>query len=101
MSPDGRQIYYVQFDAGDGVMWAVDVSPGDDFQVGGTAPHIDPWTFGGTSPVRSHDVFPDGSFVGWVVDPEVSVADFQASLQATEVHIVLNWLDELRERLPD
>ena len=94
-SPGGRQIYY----RAAGVLWAVDVTPGDPFQVGGAVPLIDPWTFEGTRPVRSYDVFPDGLFVGIGSDPDVSVEDRQATLRATELHIVLNWFEELRERL--
>ena len=38
-SPNGREIYYRQA----GVLWAVDVTPGDEFQAGRPAPFIDPW----------------------------------------------------------
>ncbi len=79
-------------------MWAVDVTPGDDFQVGGTVPLIDPWG-GGTSPVRMYDVFPDGSFVRALPDPNESVEDQQARLRATELHIVTNFFEVLRERM--
>ena len=37
-SPDGREIYYRQA----GVLWAVDVTPGDEFQAGRPAPLINP-----------------------------------------------------------
>ena len=94
-SPDGRQIYYTAA----GVLWAVDVTPGDDFQVGGTVPLIDPWTFSGTAPVRSYDVFPDGSFVGRVEDD-----DGRSLIErygAAELHVILNFFELLKDRLPN
>ncbi len=97
-SPDDRQIYYGQpRGAGPPVLMAVDVTPGDEFQAGRPTPHIDPWTSRNT-PVRSYDIFPDGSFVTSTsvgsppVEPE--------RLRATELHVILNWAEELKARVP-
>jgi len=104
-SPDGRQIYYIQ----DRVLIAVDVTPGDEFQAGRPAPLIDPWTLL-VRPQRGYDVFPDGSFVTRVPDVEDSQTGGDgASLGArrleqfgaTELHVVLNWTEELKERVPN
>ncbi len=93
-SPDGLQIFYRESQ----VLWAVDVTPGDDFQVGRPVSLIDPWV-GGTTPSRMYDVFSDGSFVRPVPDPNESVEDRQATLRATELHIVLNWVEVLKQRM--
>ena len=86
---------------------AVDVTPGDEFQAGRPAPLIDPWTLL-VSPQRGYDVFPDGSFVTRVQDLENSQTGGDgASLDArrlrqfgaTELHVVLNWFEELKQRM--
>ncbi len=74
---------------------AVDVTPGDEFQAGRPAPLIDPWTFG-IAPVRGYDVFPDGSFVIGVADDERSYFE---QFGATEFHVILNFFEELKERV--
>ena len=94
-SPDDRQIFYLQ---PPGVLMAVDVTPGDEFQAGRPTSLIDRFS-GSMSPVRSYDIFPDGSFVTRTlvgsppVDPE--------RLRATELHVILNWTEELKERVPN
>ncbi len=81
------------------VLMAVDVTPGDEFQAGRPVPLIDPWPFARYVRVRSYDVFPDGSFVTSTsvgsppVEPE--------RLRATELHVILNWAEELKERVPN
>ncbi len=76
---------------------AVDVAPGDEFRAGRAAPLIDPWTFGGT-PVRGYDVFPDGSFVIAVADDDRSPLE---QFGVTEFHVILNFFEELKERVPN
>jgi len=91
-SPDDRQIYYRQ---PPGVLVAVAVTPGDEFQAGRPTPLIAPWA--NRSPVRQYDVFPDGSFVTTVaVD---AGRTFVERFGATELHIVLNWFEELKARV--
>ena len=75
---------------------AVDVTPGDEFQAGRAAPLIEPWTFD-SRPVRGYDVFPDGSFVTRLREDDDGSLDER--FRATEVHVVLNWTEELRERV--
>lgn len=102
-SADGRQIFYHR----GGVLMAVDVTPGDEFQVGLPAPLLDPWTFT-FSPVRGYDVFSDGSFIFGVPDQDESQSDTNAESRvakrlkqfgATELHVVLNWVEELKRRV--
>ena len=91
-SPDGRQIYYIQ---PAGVLMAVDVTPGDEFQAGRAAPLIDPWTFSFT-PVRGYDLFPDGSFVIAVADDDRSRLE---QFGVTEFHVILNFFEVLKARV--
>ncbi len=90
-SPDGRQIYYNQGT----VLMAVDVTAGDEFQVGRSAPLIHPWTFT-IAPVRGYDVFPDGSFEIAVLDDDRSLLE---QFGVTEFHVILNFFEELKERV--
>ena len=68
---------------------------GDEFQAGRPAPLIDPFTFS-IFPVRGYDVFADGSFAIAMPDddrpPEERVG-------VTGLHVVLNWFEELKERV--
>ena len=91
-SPDGRRIYYRQ----SGVLMAVDVSPGDEFQAGRPVPLIDPWNRGSQT-VRQYDVFPDGSFITRGEDDDGRT--FVERFGATELHVVLNWFEELKARV--
>jgi len=93
-SPDGRQIYYNQ----GRVLMAVDVTPGDEFQAGRPASFIDPWHGGLGQPVRTHDVFADGSFVTTVQDDDGSPLE---QFGVTEFHVILNFFEELKERVPN
>jgi serine/threonine-protein kinase len=95
-SPDGRQIYYVS--PVPNVLMAVDVTPGDEFQAGRPAPLIDPWAIG-TTPVRNYDVFPDGDFVLPVQDDDGRT--LIERFGATQLHVILNWTEELKERVPN
>ena len=90
-SRDGRQIYFT----GPRGLMAVDVTPGADFQRGRPTPLIEPW-LSRCYPVRCYDVFPDGSFVTTVQDDDRSWLE---QFGATELHVVLNWFEELKARV--
>ena len=96
-SHDGRQLYFVEVRDDRRVMMAVDVAPGDPFQVGRAVPLIDPWTFSHI-PVRGYEVLADGSFVIGVDDG--AGGSVLAELGATELRVVLNWHEELLDRVP-
>ena len=95
-SPDDRQLYYIQ--PSPPVLMAVDVTLGDDFQAGRPTALIDPWLGGMWTPVRFYDVLADGSLVIAVADD-----DGRTNLErfgATELHVILNWAEELKARVP-
>jgi hypothetical protein len=86
-------------------MMAVDVITGDQIRPGRAVPLIDPWLYLSTTPVRSHDVLPDGSLVAILEgDAEADGATVSPNEQARrlarvgEIHIVLNFLEQLRRR---
>ena len=76
---------------------AVDVTPGDEVQAGRPAPLIDPWAFN-AAPVTAYGVFPDGSFVTRVADDDRS---YWERLGVTEFHVILNFFEELKGRVPN
>ena len=73
----------------------VDVTSGAEFQAGRPRVLIDQWTFL-VGPVRGWDVLPDGSFVTRVVDDDRPEHE---RVGATEVRIILNLFEELKERI--
>ena len=94
-SPDGRQIYYVEQEGAGWTLMAVDVTPGDELQVDRPVPLITDWPIG-AEPLRTPDVFPDGSFV---IVPREDERGQLERLGGTELHVVLNWFEELKERV--
>ena len=74
------------------------MTPGEgyEFQAGRPAPLIDPFTFA-QFPVRGYEVFADGSFVIAVGDDDGRSPE--ETFGATELHVVLNWFEELKERV--
>jgi len=91
-SRDGRQLIYM---GGRPLgLWAVDVTPGPEFRAGPARPY--PVRFDGIGvPVRSYDLFPDGSIV-------VSVRDESVPLQpegATQIEVILNFTADLQARV--
>ena len=46
---------------------------------------------------RNHDILPDGRFIGVVV---ASGSGQAATSTRSEVHVVLNWIEELKQRVP-
>jgi Tol biopolymer transport system component len=106
-SRDGQWIYFMANPRpGRRSMMVVDVAPGDPFRAGAPEPLIDPWLYGGTTPARNYDVLADGSFVV-ALDEDAFPAGDGDSAEAIplrqrngvgEFHVVLNFLEELRER---
>jgi serine/threonine-protein kinase len=94
-SPDGNRIYY-QLNAVPSKMMAVDVVSTEPFHPGPPVPIIDPWPYFSTVLVTGHDMLSDGSFVTIEAhDPEDARGN-----GAREVHVVLNFVAELRRRVP-
>ena len=72
------------------------VATDPDFRVEGLDTLVAAWPYGGTSPNGSIDVFPDGSLIfGRPAEDEEERA---AVHRVTEIHVVLNFVEELRER---
>ena len=46
---------------------------------------------------RAHDILPDGRFVGFVGATDT---DASSALQAGQMRVVLNWFEELKQRVP-
>ncbi len=85
---------------------AVDVTPGEEFQAGRPALLMDPPGYLGNNPVRGYDVFPDGSFVTLADEDSQTVGDQGAIVArrldqfgATELHVILNFFDEIKARV--
>ncbi len=107
-SRDGRQIYHKEGIFPVQVMMVVDVAPGDPFGVGRARSLIDPWRYTGARPVRAYDVLADGSFivnlrgVDEAAGNEESPSTFppeRMQFRISELHIVLNFFEELRQRM--
>jgi eukaryotic-like serine/threonine-protein kinase len=89
-SRDGRTLFYDD----DSTLMAVDVAPGAEFRPGRARRYLAPWYFIHFF-TRGHDVFPDGSIVFAVNDPDAPVQPWGAS----EIQVILNFANELRERV--
>ena len=109
-SPDGTQIHYLQTrDPHLPVMMVVDVAPGDPFRAGRSAPFIDPWPVLSTTPLRSHDVLADGSFVAAsdygqtdAVEGAMSeIRNDRMPFRVGQIHVVQNFFEELKARVPN
>ena len=111
-SPDGRRLYYRSPGATSGtrLLKFVDITIDTDkvpspMQAGREAVLIEPWPYVGTTPTRSFDVAPDGSFIAIkrgnsdAANPgESSVAMSRRLYAVPELQIVLNFAEELRVR---
>jgi Tol biopolymer transport system component len=89
-SPDGRELVY---DVTAGLSETVSVTFDPTFSIG--QPRVWPrgsMLFAGGSSPRPVDMAPDGRILG-----AVALGD---SPQAPDIHVVLNWVDELKKRLP-
>jgi eukaryotic-like serine/threonine-protein kinase len=97
-SRDGRRIYFGQ--PGDArVMMAVDVLAGEPFRASRAAALM-PWPYATTNPGRSYDVLADGSFVVRPLEDEALEprALLRALHRVGKIHVVLNFVEELRRR---
>ncbi len=93
-SPNGRELTY---DVTAGVSEVVSLSFTPAFTVG--KPSLWPrgtMVFGGGTNPRPVDMAPDGRIVG-PIDPGDAMG---ASQNAPPIHVVINWLEELKQRVP-
>jgi Tol biopolymer transport system component len=96
-SRDGKELFYV---AGPNRFVATSVMERSGLTFSNPVPiQIGNWrnTFGGPSTIRNYDVSLDGTHFVGVISPGATNADPAPSPQA---HVVLNWFEELRQRMP-
>jgi Tol biopolymer transport system component len=95
-SHDGRELFYVP---ATGRFNVVSVKTTPIFAV---TPAVElPRKFGPASPAepRTFDIMRDGQIIG-VVPSVHSPAGLQAETQIEQIHVVLNWFEELKARVP-
>jgi serine/threonine-protein kinase len=92
-SPDGKEIFYIPRG---GALEAVSVSTQPTFAFGNPMPV--PRRFPTASPTtpRTWDVTPDGKIVGVVGAGQTE----SGTLTAPEIQVVLNWFEDLKQRVP-
>jgi serine/threonine-protein kinase len=94
-SPDGKELFYIP---APGQLVAVNIATTPNFAFGNPVPVPRRFTQGNApANVRSYDIAPDGTrFLGMVVPGEAR----SGSLQAPQIQVVLNWFEELKQRVP-
>jgi len=96
-SPDGQQLFFRSLGdwAGDWAIMVVDVTADATFTRSPARVLFDSREFGASIPVRSYDIAPDGE--RFVMYTSASQVEQQP---VTSIHVVLNWTQELLERVP-
>jgi eukaryotic-like serine/threonine-protein kinase len=98
-SPDGTALYFAPR-VGQLAVTAVTTRPTFGFGISIEVPTRFTGTVdGGAVSVRSFDLMPDGRFIGLYAPGPLSAAAGTASRQP-EIHIVLNWFEELKRLVP-
>jgi Tol biopolymer transport system component len=97
-SPDGRELFYLN---GDAVM-AVSVKIEPSFEIVGTPKTLFRGTYIGTFPDNGTpwDISPDGKRFLMIKPPTSTGAAPAAAAPQPKINIVLNWFEELRQRVP-
>jgi serine/threonine protein kinase len=90
---DGRELYFVDGDA----LWAVSLEYEPTFRIVGPPRDVfrGPYTFNVEG--RAWDVHPDGRFL---VLRDVEDNDAPSTPERQRIHIVVNWIEELQQRVP-
>jgi serine/threonine-protein kinase len=102
-SPDSRTLYFIEgqfppVDDTTAAFMAVQIIPGSELRSARAVPLLDGWSHFVTILVRSHDILPDGSLIA--IAPEYQSAEEERRVVGIgEVHIVLNFIEELEQRL--
>jgi len=93
-SPDGRELFYLEQEDRSPRLMVMPVQTDPDFVPGDRRPLIDwPYMDGGDG--RNYDVSPDGQrFLA------VRAVDPAAAALGSEIVVVLNWIEELKTRVP-
>jgi hypothetical protein len=97
-SPDGREIIY---DVTAGRSEIVSVTTAPSFAVG--HPSVlnrgFMWFAGGAS-MRPVDMAPDGRILGEIDADQGRASGFSGTLEYQQMRVVLNWFEELKQRVP-
>lgn len=100
-STDGKRLYYLTIPTPGRLpsMMAVDVAPGAPFRAGRAVSLIASWPYVATTPATAYDVAEDGSFVVPTLSGGRVSGNERTRFRVGEIHVVLNFLSELRERV--
>jgi serine/threonine-protein kinase len=91
-SPDGKELFYNPRPLG---LEVVTVSTTPTFAFGNSVPVPRPFQLTPPEQGRAYDITPGGRFVA-----RISATQTQYGAQAQRIHVVVNWFEELRERVP-
>jgi hypothetical protein len=91
-SPDGKELFYNPRPLG---LEVVSVSTTPAFAFGDSVPVPRPFQLTPPEQRRAYDITPGGKFVA-----RVSATPTQYGAQTQHIQVVLNWFEELRERVP-
>lgn len=96
-APDGRELYY--FGEEDGSVMAVAVETGQAFSMGTPRKLFSrlPYLGGGSTPGTPWDIHPDGKRFLMLKSPGAASA---APGNPRKITVVLNWLEELKQKVP-
>jgi hypothetical protein len=100
-SADGSRLFYMHSSPSQprASIMVVDVSPGATFRAGRAVTYIQSWPYQGSTPIRGYDIAKDGSIVAVTLTGGRVAGDERNLKRIGEIHIVLNFLDELRARV--
>ncbi len=94
-SPDGKELFYNPLPS---QLVVVSITSRPSFTFGNPVPVPKPFTEGGTFAARNVDIMPDGKrFVG-VIDAKTTTAS--GTSDAPQIQVVLNWFEEVKQRVP-
>ena len=95
-SRDGKELFFVP---APGLFNVVAVKTAPTFTI--TSPIAVPRGFGPAAPTepRTFDIMPDGRIVG-VITVGQSQSESSAQIQVQQIHVVLNWFEELKRLVP-
>jgi Tol biopolymer transport system component len=101
-SPDGKELFFntqIQNNLNEGHLVSVDVRTQAGFTFGQQKPVSIPGAIlGGNG--RNYDISPDGKQFIVVIPPPNASSDSQARRTPLQINVVLNWFDELKQRVP-
>ena len=98
-SPDGRFLYFLSTAAVPAMLRVPITTKGGTLVAGPPTTVLAQWPYSTSTPSRTYDVAPDGSLLGVSFAGGSNTTALRAQHKVTELHIVLNFLEELRARV--